>query len=493
VDKEMKRREFIEGALLGASAMATPVGIATAFAGDLNIRAKCARQLSGRVVFPRSSDYASARVEFNTALQRFPLAIVFAANTEDVANAICFARDHRLPIRLRSGRHSYEALSAADGSIVIDVSQMKGLDLDPNTGIATVQTGVRDFELAQALWGMGRMLPGGLCFTTGIAGFTQGGGQTSAPRTFGLIIDSLVSAEMVNANGDVIYADMNQNPDLFWALRGAGGGNFGACTTFRFQTYPVEPNVAYAQLSWPISSLKPVFRNWQQLTAPGFDTRLNPFLLVLNDGKSQNVQVNVIFFGAAAELRQLLDPLLRAARPQQVDIFDTDWITAVETIGATQPNAPVNFKSAAPFVQELPDAAIDVIQHFVMAPPAAGVQVSAFFHGLNGEVAQVAPRDTAYFWRDAWSNLSFWAQWTTGASAYAARAWVEGLRRAVYPYTSGTYVNAPDLTLENWQELYWGKNFLRLTEVKSRYDPGNLFNFPQSIPLVESRPRKFGQ
>ncbi len=489
----MKRREFLEGALLGASAMATPVGVSTAFAGDSNIRAKCARQLSGRVVFPGSPDYASARAEFNTAFQRFPRAIVFAANTEDVANAICFARDYHLPIRLRSGRHSYEALSAADGSMVIDVSQMKGLDLDPNTGIATAQTGVRDFDLAKALWRMGRMLPGGLCFTTGIAGFTQGGGQTSAPRTFGLIIDSLVSAEMVNANGDVIYANMNQNPDLFWALRGAGGGNFGACTTFRFQTYPVEPKVAYAQLSWPISSLKPVFRNWQQLTAPGFDTRLNPFLLVLNDGKSQNVQVNVIFFGTAAELKQLLAPLLRAAaRPQEVRIFDTDWITAVETIGALQPNAPVNFKSAAPFVRELPDAAIDVVQRFIKAPPAAGVQVSAFFHGLNGKVAKVAPRDSAYFWRDAWSNLSIWAQWTGDASpsfigassAYAARAWVEGFRRAVYPYTRGTYVNAPDLTLANWQELYWGENFRRLTEVKRKYDPENFFNFPQSIPLV---------
>ncbi|UOF92911.1 FAD-binding oxidoreductase [Fodinisporobacter ferrooxydans] len=447
-------------------------------------------ELTGRIVVPGNPQYKTARREFNLFFNRFPRVIVFAQETRDVVNAVRWARHHNVPIRMRSGRHNYEGLSVVNGGIVIDVSDMNQVEINRRRGTATVQTGVRDFDLEETLGSDGLVVPGGLCPTTGIAGFTLGGGQSALSRPLGLIIDSLLELEMVDANGRVLHANADRNSDLFWASRGGGGGNFGICTTFRFRTHPID-TVAYANIGWDLRDLEPVLRTWQQYTLPGADERLTPLLSIFNglqssSSKQQSTEsfpllMQGVFLGTAAKLRQLLQPLLRAGSPRQVFVEEIPWTAAIKRIAATQPDSPLPFKSVGPFVNRLlPDKGIDTIRRFINKPPTASVSV--FFHGLGGAVAKVPNRATAYFYRKALSNMSLFATWNTPEGAAQGIRWIENFRRAMLPFTQGVYVNTPDLSIKNWPQAYYGGNFARLTRVKSKYDPENIFHYPQSIP-----------
>lgn len=189
-----------------------------------------------------------------------------------------------------------------------------------------------------------------------------------------------------------------------------------------------------------------------------------------------------VFLGSAAKLRQLLQPLLRAGTPQQVFIEEIPWLEAVERIADTQPDSEP-FKSVGPFVNQLlPDKAIDIIRNFINKPPASSVSVSVLLHGLGAAVAKVPSNATAYFYRKALYNLSIWSTWSSPEGAAPGIRWVEEFRKAMLPFTQGIYVNTPDLSIENWPKAYYGSNFTRLTQVKAKYDPENIFKFPQSIP-----------
>lgn len=436
-------------------------------------------ELTGRIVTPLDRQYNTARKEFNTFFDRYPYVIVFAQNTQDVVNAIRWARYREIPIRMRSGRHNYEGLSVVDSGIVIDVSEMKQAEVDRKCGTATVQTGLRDFQLAEILGAQGLVVPPGLCPTTGIAGFTLGGGQSSLSRPWGLAIDSLLEVEMVDANGCVLCANADHNADLFWALRGGGNGNFGVCTSFQFRTRQID-TVAYAAVSWDLRELKPVLQAWQEYTTPCADRRLTP-LLTIAAGQQSLLMMQGVFLGSAKELRCLLEPLLMAGSPKEITIEEIPWLEAAARIGDTQPDTPEPFKSVGPFVNRLlPDEAIDIIQRFISEPPTSSVSV--FFHGLGGAVAEVPNDATAYFYRKAFSNMSFFATWDTPEEAALGIRWVEDFRKAMSPFTQGVYVNTQDLSIKNWHEAYYGSNFKQLTEVKAKYDPENIFCFPQSIP-----------
>lgn len=435
-------------------------------------------ELTGRIVEPGNPEYNSARKEFNTFFNKFPRVIVFAQKTQDVVNALRWARYHNVPLRMRSGRHNYEGLSVVDGGIVIDVSDMNQADVDRRNRTVTVQTGLRDFRIDEILASEGLAIPTGLCPTTGIAGFTLGGGQSSLARPLGLAIDNLLELEMVDTNGRVLRANADRHADLFWAARGGGGGNFGICTSFRFRTHRID-SVAYANISWNLRDLRPVLKAWQNYTVPGSSERLTP-LLTIASGQQSTLLMQGVFLGPVAQLRRLLEPLLRAGSPQKVFIEEIPWLEAVGRIAVTQPRSEP-FKSVGPFVNRLlPDEAITTIQRFMNNPPT--YSASVFFHGLGGTVAKVPSKATAYFYRKALSNMSFFSTWKTQEGAARGIRWVENFRRAMLPYTQGVYVNTPDLSIKNWQKAYYGNNFERLTRVKARYDPNNIFNFPQSIP-----------
>ncbi|OOM75994.1 FAD-binding oxidoreductase [Clostridium sp. BL-8] len=437
-------------------------------------------ELTGRIVTPGDIQYDVDRQDFNTFFNKFPLVIVYAQETQDVVNAVRWARYRKVPIRIRSGGHSYEAFSLINAGIVIDVSEMTKADIDRKHGTVTVQTGIRNLPLYRILGAEGLVVPSGVCPTPGIGGVTLGGGHSILSRPWGLTLDNLLELEMVDADGNIIYASDNKNEDLFWASRGGGGGNFGICTSFRFRTHRID-TVGFAEISWDLKDLEPVLRTWQEYTLPSADERLTPTLFMAS-GEQTSLLMQGVFLGSEKELSNLLQPLLRAGSPQNVIIKEIPWIEAAELIADKQPGTPIPFKSVGPYLYHLlPDKGVNTVEHFMSeAPPNS--TVSVFLHGLGGAVADVPSWATAYPYRKALSNMSLFATWSKPDGAAAGIRWVEEFRQAMLPFTRGVYVNTPDLSIRNWQNAYYYENFYRLTKVKAKYDPENVFKFPQSIP-----------
>ncbi len=454
-------------------------------------------ELTGRIVVPESPQYDAARQVFNQYFNRFPSIIVYAGDTQDVVNAIRWARCRNIPVRIRSGGHNYEGLSALNNGMVIDVSTMKSIWADPRRGIAIVQPGVENNEIYHALGEKGMVVPGGVCPTPAIAGVGLGGGHSMLVRAFGLTLDHLLEVEMVDACGRILYANDQRNADLFWALRGGGGGNFGICTAFCFRTCPID-TVCMADIGWGLDDMEPVLKAWQALTVPGTDKRLTPILTIASgtawtgeasqtpEEQPSPINMQAIYLGPLARLRELLQPLLDSGTPQRIMIKELPWLEAVDRLSAPQPRSPIPFKSTDSFIYgQLPDKAIAIIRSFIDMPPDGSATV--LFHALGGAVAEVHPRATAYFHRTAWSKVALWLTWNKPEQAEQNIRWEEGLRTALLPYTRGIYVNSPNLAVDDWPRAYYGGNFRDLTCIKARYDPHNVFHFPQSIPPARWR------
>jgi FAD/FMN-containing dehydrogenase len=440
--------------------------------------------LTGRIVSPGEKQYDSARQTFNTFFNRFPFVIVFAQNTQDVVNAVRWSLHNNVPIRVRSGGHNYEGLSVLDGGIVIDVSEINQIEIDPTSKTVTVGAGCKNLQLAEALGKEGLAVPNGVCPKPGISGIALGGGQGILCRPLGLLLDHVVEIEMVDANGCVLQINDQEHPDLFWALRG-GGGSFGICTSFRFRTHEIK-TVGFAEISWEHQDLKAVIKEWQKYTLPTSDKRFTPTLL-LSSEKTSPLLMHGIFHGSVADLKELIQPLLKTGSPIKIDIKELPFLEAITLIANHQPATPFPFKSVAPFIDSLlPEEGIATIQRFMsQAPPNS--TVSIFFQGLGGTVSDVSEQATAYFYRKALVNMVLFSTWDKPEGAAQGIRWVEGFRHALIPFTKGVYVNTPDLSMKDWSNSYYGENFQRLTQVKAKYDPKDIFNFPQSIPPVHEK------
>jgi FAD/FMN-containing dehydrogenase len=437
-------------------------------------------ELTGRIVTPKDTQYNVDRQDFNTFFSKFPLVIMYAQETQDVVNAVKWARYWKVPMRIRSGGHSYEAFSLLNAGIVIDLSEMTQVDIEYKRQTVIAQTGLRNKALYKTLGAEGLVVPSGICPTPAIGGVTLGGGHSILSRPWGLTLDNLLELEMVDANGKLIRASNNQNTDLFWASRGGGGGNFGICTSFRFRTHSID-TVGFAEISWDIKDLKPVLKAWQEYTTLSADERLTPTLFIAS-GEMSSLLMQGVFLGSAKELRGLLQPLLCAASPKKATIEEIPWVEAAELTAAPQPGTPLPFKSVGPYLYHLlPEQGIATIERFIKEAPEDST-VSVFLHGLGGAVAKVPSWATAYIYRNALSNMSLFATWTKPEGAATCIHWVEVFRQAMLPFTRGVYVNTPDTSIEDWQDAYYATNFKRLTQVKTKYDPENIFRFQQSIP-----------
>lgn len=448
-------------------------------------------QLTGRVVYPRQPEFLEERLDYNVRFSLWPRAIVFCYSARDVRNAVRWASHHRVPIRARCGRHSYEAWSLVDDGLIVDVSYMDGVKIDAAAGTATVEAGIDLYPLYQALAAEGFTIPGGSCPTVGIAGLTLGGGFGLLGRLHGLTCDSLLALEMVTAQGDVVRADETTNADLFWACRGGGGGNFGIVTSFTFRLSPA-PDVSIYTLTWTWDSLADVVGAWQRW-APGADPRLTS-ILKLTAKQSGSVSSIGQLVGSAAELTEMLRPLVETGTPTSLEVKTMPLIEAVEYFGGLKPNAwhwtahwhgdHTKFKNTSAYAyQPFGDDAVRALVRSLETAPNANALVQLDAYGPTSAVNQV-PRDATAFYHRAgvlW-NMQFQAYWTDDADQEDNIRWVEAFRRAMLPFTRGAYVNYCDIDIEDWQEAYYGDNFARLVRVKTAWDPGNVFRYPQSIP-----------
>ncbi|MFJ6783046.1 FAD-binding oxidoreductase [Streptomyces yangpuensis] len=444
--------------------------------------------LTGRIIRPGDAGYTDARLGWNQLFSHYPLVIVFAQNTQDVVNALAWARQHDVALRVRSGRHGLEGWSSVDNGLVIDVSELKSVHIDSAARVATVGAGLNQLEAVTALAKQNLAVTTGTEGSVGLAGATLGGGFGFLTRWLGMACDSLIGAEVVLAEGagcaKAVKADLHDNADLLWALRGAGNGNFGIVTSLTYTVAPLK-SVAYVQATWDgIGGLPRIFEAWQRI-APYADDRLGTQLEI---HRNEILLFAVLAEGTPAEARLLLAPVLSVDSPQ-VSEQEGNWGDVYAGFQIPTASEPANWKFSSQFTRKpFPREAIDVISSFMRDSPTDD---SNFFTQAFGGAVRRSPRGgTAFPHRDALFYSEPGAGWGTRSDRPGvcdpltpqAQTWIAEFSQALRPYVDGAYVNVPNVGMQDWETAYWGSNFDRLRKIKAEYDPQHVFTYEHSIP-----------
>jgi FAD/FMN-containing dehydrogenase len=495
----ISRRELLERggrAALGLTAL--PSIVDALVAPPTGIFRELARTLQGDVVVPGSPSYTRARVLYNTRFDAVhPRAVVFCESRQDVEQTVRWARRHAVRIVPRSGGHSYGGYSTTPG-VIVDVSRLNRVSVD-SSGHAAVGSGTRLIDVYDRLWQRRLTVPAGTCPTVGIAGLALGGGIGFAARKLGLTCDNLVEATIVPADGNTLICNAASHPDLYWACRGGGGGNFGIVTRLVFRTHPVD-RVATYTIQWPWTDARRVVQAWQTFAPHAPDGLFCVLNLNAAGGGSPQITSAGQFFGTREQLESLIRPLVDAGTPTRVSITSRTYMEAVRLwAGCTgtiaqchlQPQGQLGratFKGKSdyanrPLSRRGIATLVGQIESRASGGPGSGI---VLLDSSGGAINRIGKGATAFVHRDGLFSLQYLAYWDVSAPASVARANLNFLRRfrkAMRPYVSGfAYQNYIDPELANWRHAYYGTNFNRLVAVKRRYDPGNVFRFRRSIP-----------
>ncbi len=430
--------------------------------------------LTGRVITPSDEEYFILRLEYNLAINRFPLAIVYCYTPTDVSNAILWCRKHDVGLRIRTGKHNYEGYSTGNGIIVIDTTFMNKIEVNTVNDTVKIQAGARLGKIYSITSKKGYAFAGGTCPTVGISGLVLGGGIGLSCRNFGLVSDNLLELELVNAEGNLITANNYINRDLFWACRGAGGGNFGVVTSYTFKLHKVN-NITLIQLRWNKISREKFVELWQQWLRTA-DRRISCFAGFNKKG----IYLNGFFYGTRLEAERILkDFLLLPGLLDDSSIEYVPFIDAVRAIGAFYP-PPDRFKATGRFVYcPLSKTNIRRLINFVDNSP--GDECFIRLYTLGGRIKDFSSCYSAYYYRGASYIIAVTADWEEDDNAALFRDWVARGFNYVEPLTNGSYVNFPYAQLEHYGYAYYGGNYDTLRKIKKLYDPENVFRFPQSI------------
>ena len=451
---------------------------------DDELEALSAR-LAGELITPTSSDYEAARNVLYITVDRYPLAIVRAADAYDVAEAVQFARDRSLPLAVRSGGHSLAHYSVIDNAIVIDLSGMKRVSIDPEARIARVQPGATSGDLAGPAHAHGLALSTGDTHSVGMGGLTTGGGIGFMVRKHGLTIDNLLAAQVVTAAGDIVTASADENSELFWGIRG-GGGNFGIVTEFNYRLAPVG-QILGGELLLPAS--RAALRGYMDYMANAPDeltTIANllyappaPYVPEERVGELA-LSILVCWTGSLEDGERALAPLRALAAPI-ADAVSPMPYPEIYNFTAHQA-APHGAAIRSMFADSLSDGALEAIMDAMQhaTSPFSLVQI----RGLGGAMARVPADATAFAHRNRRYFVAIIGLWLDAAEdADKHAAWTEALWRTVRPEGSGVYVNFLEREgKERVADAYPSATFARLVALKRRYDPENMFRYNQNIP-----------
>jgi FAD/FMN-containing dehydrogenase len=463
--------------------------------------------LSGTLVRPGEAAYTVAKRQFDPRFDSLrPAGIAYCRNPHDVSTCLAFVRKYGVPVAARSGGHSYAGWSSGSG-LIVDVTRMAGVNVSGTT--ATVGAGTHLVDFYNGLSAHGRVVPGGSCPTVGIAGLTLGGGVGVVSRAYGLTSDNLTSLQIVTADGQVRTCSASSHPDLFWACRGGGGGNFGVVTSFTFRTHPASEIILFF-LSWPWSKAARVISAWQSW-APHAPDELwsNLHLAAAPGGSIPSIQVGGTYLGSVGAAAAQLEKLYAAVGSDPSSPFlevSPSWLHAmlVEagcaslSVGechlptqnpAGQLSRASEYAKSDFFTRPLNSRGIGTLLSGVASlqrvSGASGGAGGIAFDALGGAVNRVAPGATAFVHRDALFQAQYTTTWTPGAASDGVarqHAWQQSFWQSMRPYASGqAYQNYIDPALTNWRQAYYGANYNRLVQVKGSYDPDRVFTFPQAI------------
>lgn len=442
--------------------------------------------LRGAMVTPADAAYDESRTLWNAAIARRPALIVRCAGVADVMQTVRLAREHELLLAVRGGGHNVAGKSVCDGGLMIDLSPMRGIRVDPVARTCRVEAGATLADMDHETQTFGLATPLGINSTTGVAGLTLGGGLGWLSRKYGLTVDNLIGADVVTAEGALVTASERDHADLFWGIRG-GGGNFGVVTSFQFQLHPVGPQVLSGLIIHPLKDAQKLLHYYRSFTAHAPDDLACwvvmrqapplPFLPTAVHG-TEVVIIAALYAGDMTEGEHALQPLRAFGNPIADVIMPHPYAGFQQAFDPLLAPGARNYWRSHNFA-DLPDGLINtLIDHTTRLP---GPQCEIFLFNLGGAVSRVDPQATAYAHRDAPYGLNAHARWNDPGQDEACITWARHLSDAAGAFaTGGVYVNFISEGEERVPAAY-GVNYDRLVALKNKYDPTNLFSLNQNI------------
>ena len=488
----MKRRQFIHSALAAIPAAAIPVSAWSA--ADLpdveavtNRNAQIllrgadvkdlSRRLRGQLLRSDSAGYDSARRVWNGAFDRHPALIARCSGAADVMAAVKFAAERELLVSVRGGGHSLSGQSVCEKGLMIDLADMNSARVDPARRVANIEGGALLGALDREALVHGLATTAGTVSHTGVGGLTLGGGFGRLGRRFGLACDNLRSIDLVTANGKLLTASKDRNQDLFWGLRG-GGGNFGVATSFEFDLHPVNPVMIGGALTYSFADAPKVLEFYFGYAMEAPDELNLDVSIVRLPNDMRFMSIDVCYSGPAASADKLLAPLRQIAKPVNDTVAPTPYVQ-LQASGDESTAHGARYYIKAGFVQKSTAALIDDIISTVAQANLPVVQAVVLPQG-GGAYARVKPTATAFAQRAAPFNMFIMSRWDDPAQSDAVGNWSRTTWKKLEPHTKGFYVNEFNDDSSRVRETY-GPNFDRLVDVKSKYDPNNLFRMNANI------------
>ncbi len=455
---------------------------------DSQIIASLAENVRGELILPGDGGYDDARTLYNAMIDKRPGLIARCADVADIITVIKIGRDNNLLVAIRGGGHSGPGHGSCDDGLVIDLSGLKGVRVDPAARTVRVEPGCTQGDVDHAAHAFGLAVPAGIVSTTGVAGLTLGGGTGYLSRAHGLTIDNLIEADVVLADGRFITANENQNADLYWALRG-GGGNFGVVTSFLYRAYPVS-DVYAGPIFWDVEHAKEIMRFYRDFLPQAPET-LCPFLGLKKVPSSALFPEEIwgrpicalisCYNGPQEEGEEAMRPVREALPTPILDGMSQMPFTVLQGLFDSLLPTGMQWYWKGDYVSDLTDEAIDIhIKHMSQSPSELSLM---HLYPIDGAVRRVGTSDTAWSCRDATWSMVIAGIDPDPDKAEALRSWGRGYWEAIHPFNlNGAYVNfMMDDEIEGRVQATYGPNYERLAAVKKKYDPQNLFRVNQNI------------
>ncbi|MGA2365295.1 MAG: FAD-binding oxidoreductase [Steroidobacteraceae bacterium] len=492
----MKRRDLCKLTMMASAAAASPTVFTRLFATespvlggrDLQAVTFAGRQtvipaaavkafaagLRGRVLTADDPDYEQARRIWNKMIDRRPALIARCSGAADVARAVAFARERELLVAVRGGGHSFPGYSTCDGGLVIDLSAMRGVRVDPQAKIARVAGGAWNGDLDWEAQQYGLATPMGRVSHTGVAGLTLSGGYGRLSRLYALACDNILSVDLITADAQLLHASAQENPDLFWALHG-GGGNFGVVSSFEFQLHPVAPSVMSGNLTYAPAQARNVLEYYGEFAARA-PRELELGLSIATDEAGARYPVLGVFFvGDPGACDKVLEPLRTAIKPRRDTVRIWDYMTLQQRYDGPTLSDENNYVKGG-FVAEFSPALADTLMSDLGIAALGDV---GLMH-CGGAIADVAPTATAVAHRSELFQMGIEVGWKDSADNERNRAKIHAAWDRLSRFTSGFYVNL-NVADQKAVEDNFGVNRTRLAQLKKQYDPRNLFRLNANI------------
>ncbi len=444
-------------------------------------------RITGKVIVPGDVEYEDARKVWNGMIDRHPLAVVRCSNEDDVVSAVNFARENGLVAAVRGGGHNVAGFGTCEGGMVIDLSGMKGVNVDPESGIAEAQGGVTWGEFDEATQKHGLATTGGLVSTTGIAGFTLGGGFGWLVRRHGMTVDNLISADIVTAGGDKVSASERKNQDLFWGIKG-GGGNFGIVTNFRFRLHKVGPEVYGGALFFPIARAMEVvkaYRAWLETVPDELTSFLNfmsapPADFVPKEFHGHLVLGLVMCYAGSLEEGESLVSGLRSLKPALDHVGPVAYTSLQKMFDPFFPKGIRSYWKTS-YLKDIGDETVEqlICEMSKVKSPLSQMHV----HHMGGAVTRKGRESGAFAHRDDPYVLNVLGFWNEPSMQDGEISWARNAWSSMQKFSSGKpYLNFLSNEGSEQVKAAYGENYQKLVELKRKYDPTNFFRLNQNIP-----------